>query len=146
MPGVAGGFRTAGAGSTTLPIAGLTAAAARRLRIREIGIFNTTSTAVSIAIRRITAIGTPGAGQTEVYVDDESMAVSGTLLDTWTVTPTFVTGNVRVYSLGAAVGSGIVQPFGDNGLVVPQGTGNGVVIVPLTGTGQICDVYFDWDE
>lgn len=140
------GWRTGGAGSTTLPIASLFATAALRPRIREVGVFNTTTTAVAIALRRATAVGTAGAGQTEVYEDDESQTPVATAFDTHSVAPTFVTGNVRVAPLGAAIGAGVIWTFGGNGLVIPQGTGNGVVVVPLTGTGQICDVYFSWDE
>jgi hypothetical protein len=62
--------------------------------------------------------------------------------DTWTVAPTFSTGNLRVASLGAAVGSGIIWTFGggggSNGLVIPNTTGDGIVLSVLAGTGQIC--------
>ncbi len=146
MAEYSGGFRTAGAGSTTLPIAGLTATAAVRPRLREVGVFNTTATAVAIALRRITALGTAGTGREEIYLDDSSHAAVATLLDTWTVTPTFTTGNLRVASLGAAIGSGVIFTFPGEGAEIPNTTGDGIVIVPLTGTGQICDVYFSWNE
>lgn len=142
-----GGWRTAGAGSTTLPIAGITATAAVRPRLKEVGVFNTTTTAVAIALRRIvTALGTAGSGQVEVYENDPSQTPLATLLDTWSVAPTFVSGNIRVASLGAAIGSGVIWTFGGDGLVIPNATTDGIVLVPLTGTGQICDVYFGWEE
>jgi hypothetical protein len=140
------GFRTTGAGSTTLPIASIFATAGCRPRVREIGVFNTTATAVAIAVRRMTAVGTAGTGQTEVYNDDDAQTILATVFDTHTVTGTFVTGSIRAASLGAAIGSGIIWTFADPGLIIPAGTGNGVVVVPLTGTGQICDVYFEWEE
>jgi hypothetical protein len=146
MARFAGGWTTTGAGSTTLPIAGLTAATATRPYVVEIGVFNTTAVAVAIAIRRITALGTAGAAQTEIYEDDPAKTAVATLLDTWTGAPTFVAGNIRVGRLGAAVGSGVIFTFGGRGLPIPSSTGDGVVIVPLVGTGQICDVYFSWDE
>jgi len=146
MARFSGGWRTTGAGSTTLPIAGLTATAAVRPRLREVSVTNTTAVAVAMALRRITALGTAGTGQAEIYEDDESQTAIATLLDTWTVTPTFVTGNLRVVTLGAAIGSGVIWTFGENGLEIPTGTGSGIVLVPLVGTGQICDVSFSWSE
>jgi hypothetical protein len=140
-------WRTTGAGSTTLPIAGLLATAAVRPRIAEIGVFNTTATAVAVALRRITAAGTAGSTQSVVYETDESQTALGVPKDTWTVAPTFVAGNVRVASLGAAIGSGVIWTFtAGPQLVIPAATTNGVVIVPLTGTGQICDISITWDE
>jgi len=146
MARYSGGFRTTGAGSTTLPIAGITATTLVRPRIKEIGAFNTTAVAVALAVRRITALGTAGAAEVEVYDTDPVQVALATLLNTWTVAPTFVSGNVRVATLGAVVGSGVIWTFGGEGLVVPNTTGDGVVLVPLTGTGQICDVYINWEE
>jgi hypothetical protein len=151
MARFAGGFRTAGAGSTTLPIASLVAPAAANPLIYEIGVFNSTVTAVAIALRRFTALGTAGTGRDEIFVDDEGSASSGavataTLVDTHTVAPTLITGNIRVGSLGASIGSGVIWTFGERGLRIPAGTGNGVCVIPLVGTGQICDVYFEWSE
>jgi hypothetical protein len=138
------GWRTTGAGSTTLPIAGLMAVAGCRARLVEVGVFNTTVTAASVALRRVTAAGTSGSTQGVVYESDSAQAALMTPKDTWTVAPTFVTGNLRVASLGAAIGSGVVWTF--NGLVIPNTTGDGIVVSVLAGTGQICDVSLTWDE
>lgn len=137
-------WRTNGAGSTTLPIGGLMGVTTARPRLREVGIFNTTATALAVALRRVSAAGTSGSAITAVYESDPAQAALATPKDTWTVTPTFVTGNLRVASLGAAVGSGVIWTF--DGLVVPNTTGDGIVIAILTGTGQICDVSLVWDE
>lgn len=139
-------FRSTGAGSTTLPIASLFAPAAAQPVIYEVGIFNTTTTAVAIALRRVTATGTVGAAEVELGLDDTAATATATAVNTHTVTPTFVTGNLRVATLGAAAGSGVIWTFSERGLRIPQGTGNGIVVVPLVGTGQICDVYFEWAE
>jgi hypothetical protein len=141
-------WRTNGAGSTTLPIGGLMATTTVRPRLVEVGVFNTTSTACAVALRRVTAAGTSGSAQTVVYESDPSQAAIATPKDTWTVAPTFSTGNLRVASLGAAVGSGIIWTFGGalGGLIIPNTTGDGIVLSVLTGTGQICDVSFTWDE
>ena len=47
------------AGSTTLPIAALVGASTIRPRIWEIGVFNTTATAVALHLVRMTTAGTP---------------------------------------------------------------------------------------
>lgn len=138
-------WRTTGAGSTTLPIASLYATATVRPAIIEVGVFNTTTTGVAMALRRASSAGTQGAAQTEVAEDFPSLTAGANAVDTHSAGPTLTTGNLRAASLGAAVGSGVIWTF-PRGLVVPEGTGNGVVIVPLTGTGQICDVYFSWEE
>jgi hypothetical protein len=141
-------WRTTGAGSTTLPIGGLMSVAGCRPRLVEVGVFNTTSTAVAVALRRVTAAGTSGATQTVVYESDPAQTALGTPKDTWTVAPTFATGNLRVASLGASVGSGVIWTFAGpaGGLLIPNTTGDGVVVSVLTGTGQICDLSLTWDE
>jgi hypothetical protein len=60
-------WRTTGAGSTTLPIASLYATAAVRPRVVEVGIFNTTSTAASFKLVRLTTAGTQGSTITAGY-------------------------------------------------------------------------------
>lgn len=141
-------WRTSGAGSTTLPIAGLMSVTGCRPRLVEVGVFNSTTTACAVALRRVTAAGTPGSTQSVVYESDPSQTALATPKDTWTVAPTFASGNLRVASLGAAVGSGLIWTFGGaaGGLVIPNTTGDGIVVSVLTGTGQICDVSFTWDE
>ena len=141
-------WRTTGAGSTTLPIGGLMSVSGCRPRLVEVGVFNTTTTACAVALRRVTAAGTSGSAQTAVYESDSAQAALATPKDTWTVAPTFATGNLRVASLGAAVGSGLIWTFGGpaGGLIIPNTTGDGIVLSVLTGTGQICDVSFTWDE
>jgi hypothetical protein len=141
-------WRTTGAGSTTLPIGGLMSVTGCRPRLVEVGVFNTTTTACAVALRRVTAAGTSGSAQTVVYESDPSQTALATPKDTWTVAPTFATGNLRVASLGAAIGSGLIWTFGGpaGGLLIPNTTGDGIVLSVLTGTGQICDVSFTWDE
>jgi hypothetical protein len=137
-------WRTTGAGSTTLPIAGLMSVAGCRPRLVEVGVFNSTATACAVALRRVTAAGTSGATQSVVYESDPSQTALATPKDTWTVAPTFLAGNLKAADLGAAVGSGIIWTF--PGAIIPNTTGDGIVISVLAGTGQICDVNFTWEE
>jgi len=142
------GWRTAGAGSTSLPVASIYGIAGKGGRIREVSAYNTTNTAVAICLRKLTTAGTQGTGQTELTHDDTGWmtAADCTCFDTHSGGPTIATGNLRVAGLGAAVGAGIIWTFGGNGIVIPAGTANGIGIVVLTGTGQILDVDFTWDE
>jgi len=146
MARFAAAWRTGGAGSTTLPIASLYAIANRALVLYEVGCFNTTTTAVAIALRRLTTAGTQGTGQSELYMDDSTAVANATAVDVHSVGPTITAGNLRAGSIGASIGSGVIWTFGDRGLAIPAGTANGVGIVPLTGTGQVCDVYFEWSD
>jgi len=147
MARYSGGFRTAGAGSTTLPIASLFAVAGTAPRLYQVAAFNTTATAVVLALRFATAAGTPGTGRDEMSWDSSQQNTAQcTLFDTHTVAPTLTAGNLALLPLGAAVGSGVIRTFEGDGISIPKGTGNGLCLVPLTGTGQICDVDFYWRE
>lgn len=116
-----------------------------RPRIREVGVFNTTTTAVAVALARASSTGTQGAGLTEICESDPTHAVIATAFNTHTADAT-VGAPVRQASLGAAVGSGVIWTFGEDGLVINDGTSNGLVIICPTGTGQHLDFYIVWDE
>jgi hypothetical protein len=134
------------AGSTTLPLISLYSAAAVGAKIREIGVFNTTSTAVDVKLVRLTTAGTQGAGLTASKYDPDSAAASSTAVNTHTVGPTLGSDLGYRASLGAAVGSGVIWTFGDAGLRIPVGTGNGVGVIIENGTGQALQAYVTWDE
>ena len=132
------------AGSATLPIASLYAAAAVRAMLREIWVTNTTATNLDLRILRLTTTGTQGAAQTAEKDDPDSVAASCSPRTTHTVAPT-LSDELGRLSLGAAIGSGAMVPFGDTGIRIPVGTGNGIGIIPV-GTGQVCNVVLVWDE
>ena len=134
------------AGSTTLPIASLYSAASVGGKIREIGVFNTTNTAVDLKLVRLSTTGTQGSTITADKYDPDSVSPSSTAKQTHTVAPT-VAGDLGYRaSLGAAIGAGVIWTFGDAGLRVPVGTANGIGILVENGTGQACQVYIVWDE
>jgi hypothetical protein len=141
-------WRTAGAGTATLPMASLYAQATGALWVVEIGVTNTTINAYAISLKRFSTLGTvgavvPGVGYEE---NDVNATTKGIAADTHTGTaPTAVAGELRRASIGASIGSGIIWTFGGRGLFIPSGTANGVGLIPITGTGQISDVYFSWD-
>ena len=133
------------AGSTTLPIISLYAAAANGGRLVEVGVFNTTATAVALNLQRVTTAGTQGAGLTESAHDPASPALM-TAFTTHSVAPTL--GDDLGYRgvLGAAVGSGIIWTMSGGGIVIPVGTGNGIALIVENGTGQACQAYLVWNE
>jgi hypothetical protein len=143
-------FRSTGAGSATLPLGSIYATASVRPLVVEIGVFNSTTTAVAVAVVRLSAgTGTKGAAQTAVYEDDNAQTVLATVANTHTVTPTTISAPLRQATLGAAIGSGIIWTFGGGktaGLVIPNTTNDAIGIIIPTGTGQILDIYFVWDE
>lgn len=140
-------WRVTGAGSATLPPAGLMGTANNDAWLVEVGLTNTTAVAFETSLRRVSAAGTAGASQTIVYEDGNSAAATaGDPRGLWTVTPTFVAGELARASVGASIGSGISWSFASRGgLRIPAGTANGVVLLPVDGTGQVFDVWWVWD-
>ncbi len=132
-------------GTSLRAMASLFAIAARTVVVREVGVFNTTSTALAVALARFTNATGVGAGLTEAPWNTEGPAPNATGFAGHTADGG-VGGVVRQASLGAAIGSGIIWTFGGAGLRIPAGTANGIGIIVPTGTGQICDYYFDWEE
>lgn len=144
MPRCSVGGRTS-AVPTTLRGPGLWGiATSGQLVVREIGAFNTTTTACAVSVGIATAAGTVGAALTEVNESDPTHTILGVGFNTHTVDATLT--NTRWASLGAAIGAGIIWTFGDNGLIIQEGTANGAVITCHTGTGQHLDFWFVWDE
>lgn len=139
-------YRTTGAGSATLPMASLFSLGTGDLWLVEVGVTNTTVTALEVSLKRFTAAGTAGTAQTVLWEEGVlNFTAKGDPRDTHTVTPTITAGELRRASIGASIGSGVIWTFGGRGLLIPSGTANGVGLMPMTGTGQICDVYWSWD-
>lgn len=135
-----------GAGSTTLPLISLYAASTVGPKIREVGIFNTTATAVELKLVRLTTLGTQGGGLVEAKYDPDSPAASCTAYSTHTGNPTLGDDLGYRTALGAAIGSGVIWTFGDSGLRISTGSTNGIGVIVENGTGQICETYMVWDE
>jgi hypothetical protein len=141
---VAGGLTTAG--STTLPVAALVGSASILCRIREIGVFNTTATAVALKLCRLSTAGTPGATLTGSAMNMDPGTFAGALRNTYTSTaPTTSDLGFRCV-LGAAVGSGFVWTFEDYDLTTLQVANAGVGILVENGTGQALQIYMKWFE
>jgi hypothetical protein len=138
--------RTTIAGTNLLPNVSLYATAGVRARIIEVGLWNTTATAVAVALNRLTTTGTQGAGLTE---DCDSMPEQTALATGFaghTVGPT-ITAEKKRATLGAAVGSGVIWTWTDaDPLVIAAATTNGIGVLVPTGTGQILDYSISWLE
>ncbi len=131
-------------GTTLRAIGSVYATATVGLTLREVGVFNTTTTAVAVALVRFTNATNVGAGLTEVDWDPAKLVIATAFAGH---TGDGAVGSaIRQASLGAAIGSGVIWTFGDSGILVPVGTANGIGIICPTGTGQILDFYYDWDE
>lgn len=149
MARFASAYRSSGVATATLPMASLYATAGVRPRLVEVGVFNTTATAVNVALARFSTAGTSTAVTTGGYEDDNSQSPIATPRNTHSSTAPTLGAILRSSSLGAAIGSGIIWTFGGGktpGLIIPNTTGDGIGLYTPNGTGQICDVYFVWDE
>lgn len=138
------GVKTA-AGSTTLPIISLYSTASVAGTIREIGLFNTTTSGIELKVQRLTTTGTQGTGLTEAAHDPNQIPrCSG--FTTHTGAPTL--GDDLGYRavLGAAIGSGVIFTFGGDGIEMPLGASNGIGVLVESGTGATCQAYIVWDE
>src|SRR5215218_113935 len=134
------------AGSTTLPIISLYGGTTVRPRIREVHLFNTTTTAVFLKLVRVSTTGTQGTALTEMPLVSEDPAALAAAFNTHSVAPTITAGDLWRGSLGAAIGSGVILTFPDQGLVIPPTANNGIAVVVSTGTGQAVDATIQWDE
>jgi hypothetical protein len=135
-----------GAGSTTLPLVALVGTAGVHARVREIGVFNTTATAVALKLVRLTTAGTPGSTFTSQNGSVDPTASIALLKGTYTSTgPTLVDMGYRCV-LGAAVGSGFVWTFEDFDLTTLIAANAGIGIVVENGTGQALQTYWKWLE
>lgn len=134
------------AGSTTLPIISLYGGTTVRPRLRELHLFNTTTTAVFLKLVRVTTTGTQGTALTEMPLIQEDPPAIATAFNTHSVAPTITAGDLWRGSLGAAIGSGVILTFPDQGLAIPATANNGLAVVVSTGTGQAVDATIQWDE
>jgi len=136
------GARTATAGPT------LVAGANDAFFLQEVGVFATTAVATNqVALRMITAAGTAGTALDEVpWRLNQSTAATASATQVNSTAHTFVAGSIRLVHMPEAIGAGYIWTFGPKGLMIPEGTGNGVCLTLPGGTDGLIDFYFDWEE
>jgi hypothetical protein len=138
---------TTAAGSTTLPACALIGGTGAHIRIRQIEVFNTTATACTYTLCRLSTAGTPGTAATSRLSNSSDTATAvGVLRGTYTSTAPTTVELGRKFPLGAAVGSGIILPFEDYELTIPATAAAGIGLLVTSGTGQILEVSFAWQE
>ena len=113
------GMRGTIAGTNVLPSMSIFATASGGFKLVEVGVYNTTTTALVIALARLTAVGTAGAAQTEGEMAQRcSFSPLATVFAGHTGSAT-VGQVLRQGTLGAAAGAGVIWTFGNGGIVVP---------------------------
>jgi hypothetical protein len=151
-------FYSAGRGTNaptaTLPAFSIISATTRAGAIRELELWNTTTNAAFVGMRKFSTAGTAGStidgGSYGTIEDGTTITPALTVKDSYTSTaPTLVAGAIKRGAVGAAIGSGIMWTFGDIGIIVPRTSSAGAahcgVICP-SGTGQILEFAYGWDE
>jgi hypothetical protein len=144
MARYSGGMTAAGAGTSLRPVLGLLSTASVTGVLREIALFNTTATACVYRVVRFTG-GTAGADQAEAPHRENAPAASCVLKGLWTADATIDQDLGYRIQIGAAIGSGGIFTMGVEGLETFVGSTKGIGLIPV-GTGQVCEVYFAWDE
>ncbi len=141
------GARATGAGSTTLPTQALYATANGRPILREVMMANTTATACVYELVTFNTAGTPGAGLTEGKWADQSGAPDSVAFQAFTSTAPTIDQRLGIlFPLAGLIGSAIIRTMPGDGIRVPTGTANGIGLIVHTGTGQLCDIDWTWEE
>ncbi len=146
MSKFAAGLTTTG-GSSTLPMCALVGSASGRIRITEIGVFNTTTNAVNIVVCRLSTAGTPGTAATSRLTDAADAATAvGALRNTYTSTAPTTTELGIGFPLAAAIGSGLILGFPDDVLTIDKVANAGIGLLVESGSAAACRVWFRWYE
>lgn len=134
-------------GTTTLPACALVGSASGRIRIAEIGVFNTTTTSISLIMCRLSTAGTPGTSATSRLTDAADAATAvGVLKNTYTSTaPTTTDLGIGVV-LAGAVGSGVVFTYPDDTLTIPATANAAIGFLSESGTAPALSVFVRWYE
>jgi hypothetical protein len=138
------GMTAAGAGTTLRPVFAILSTATVSPILRAVNFFNTTATACTYRLVNFTG-GTAGAGQTERKYRRNGPTAICTTFGLWTADATIGEDTGYRAVIGAGAGNGAMITFGAEGLEAELGATSGLGLVPV-GTGQICEISFEWDE
>jgi hypothetical protein len=146
MPRYSAGGIASAAATATLPSVTLAAASGSGCRLRQLSIFNTTTSAFYATLRRFSTAGTRGSA-VNVHGPANSPAAACTVADANTSTaPTLVNGVIEIAAIAASIGSGVIWTFDDTTAELLAGTGNMFGILCPSGTGQVFTYTWHWDE
>lgn len=125
------GFTTA-APATNVAFLDIRSNSGDRVRVLEIGIFNTAATTCIVSMERQTTLGTtsttvvPQAGE-------PGDAAATTLIGTaWSVAPASTAVPMRRITLSAAIGAGVIWTFGMGDMVIP--VSSSIILMNRAGT------------
>lgn len=138
------GMTAAGAGTTLRPIFGVLATATSTPQLREIALFNTTAVACTYRLVQVTG-GTPGATVASYEQRQNGPPALCLAKQLWTADATVNSDTGYRMVLGATIGSAAILTFGGDGVACALGATVALGLVPV-GTGQVCEVYFVYDE
>lgn len=140
------GALATGAGTTTLPTMTLYSTASVGPKIREISVFNSTSTACVYELVTFSTAGTQGAsiGTPGLWDPGQGAAACALKHASSSTAPTVAQRLGILFPLAATVGAGVVRPLPD--LAISLGTGNGFGLLVHAGTGQLCYIDVTWIE
>jgi len=146
MPKFAAGCKTS-AGNTTWPSISFFSGATLKQNLYEIGVFNTSSTAVDVKLARISSgPGTVGSALTKTSIDSPGASSSCFAFQTHTGgTPTLTDLGVRA-TLGPYAGVIWTEGMAGFETLAAAGTANGICVVVENGTGQALQAYGKWLE
>ncbi len=119
-----------------------------QLRVDVIEICTTTAVAIEVAVRRISARGTPGSSVTSTINNAHGQEVappSGAILDkaAYSVQPTAIANDLCRFQLPAAIGSAMIWQFREPIEINP---GQGLALVSVVAALAAPVVSFGWDE
>lgn len=133
------------ADSVTLPAASVYAGSDIDSRLMEVHAFNTSSTECFYNLIRLDTAGTKPSAVDDAPYHPGGPAAGGGVHGTHTVAPTLDEIFERLV-FGAAIGAGVILTFGKEGLLIPKGIANGIGLVLESGTLQLLNVTFVWEE
>lgn len=139
-----GAMRTTGAAAGAA-FAALRAGTGQRLYVREIGLYLTAATALSLGIIRAVTMGTASTSLVGQACDSADATATGNVDSAWSAVPTIGTAYLDRITLPAAAGAGLILPYGRGELVIPA---SGSVLLWNLGAaaGPALDVHFVWEE
>jgi hypothetical protein len=134
------------AAATATAYGQLRAAATTRLRIREIGISQTTAVASSIGLIRPATEGTASTTQAPQAIDPADTATSALFATAWSTPATIGTIYMRKIVLPATIGAGIVWQWPDDSpLTVP--INSSILLWNFAGaTSAAVEIYISYEE
>ncbi len=140
------GFTPAGVGTTVRPCAAILATATVTPILREVSMFNATTTDCTFELVRFSA-GTAGADQTEFRYRENAPAAEAVAKGLWTADATIGDRTGVFFELGAAIGDGSIEVLGAEGIEPLVGSTQGLGLLLVEGAPATAPrVKFVWDE